>query len=306
MRESRQFGCWVEVRQHAPTVLPLEWGIWKRRYCITEPAKALVVRFFKEEPVRVQVAEPEAIVLCDTIDFHSKPCFADLCLGGKPITWLKFAHEGSREAFAANLRSPGSGTAQPIVQPPAALSRSASCPREVRTPSSHHSHATMQQSRQLLGGVVEVGAALPRQASKNHPSRDLSFLAMRQQQQNLEVKEVELSQKEWELAIWEADLREKEESMGSGSSRNSLLRSESHASVSDDELCLPEKPIGFRAVMDWPLSRAEKQLRLVNVMDKLRIASDEQCRRSAPAAHLRKRSSEPVRVGSRVGLIGGA
>jgi len=267
--EPRQLGWWVEVRKHPPKLLPVEWGFWKRRYVVTEPASVLLVRYFKEEPK--DLAEPEAAILCDSIEPCSQPCIVTLCCGGRAVEWLRFLNVRARNSFASALH----------------LNHSQDLPRVpsfIGTPQSS-----------FVGGGAE-----PRRkhGTSRQPFREqlhrLGFTAMRQHlqmRQHLEAKEQLLCQKETELATREEMLHAREAALATLGEASSCLETPSYDSSSEEEESCGhgERPFGSSVVMDWPLSRAEKHLRLVTVLDRQRILSDQHRRRFKE----RRRSAPP-------------
>jgi len=100
-----------------------------------------------------------------------------------------------------------------------------------------------------------------------------------------EVKDREklLSEKETELAQREAQVCARERAMEA----KEQARSPSTCADDDEE---DEVPFGSSVVMDWPLSRSEKQVRLVNALDRQRIAAVATERNRA-----KRRFSEPPR-----------
>jgi len=264
--EPRHHGWWVEVRRHPPKLLPIEWGIWKPRYCITEPANVLLVRYFKEEPIRGDPKqEPEEVILCDNIQFTSNPRIAVLGCAGRNVAWLSFPDMHVRNQFAGTLKS--------------------------RLPEN------------------KTPANTPCRKHRTSEEQTMGFTVMKQ---TLEQQAAELGQKQTELADWEASLhaekaalRQQKEQLEHNADINtsscSAARPDGRFSSSlcspvrriafeedssDEEL--PDRPFGSSVVMDWPLSKSEKQLRLVSVLDKQRIVSEQkrraERRRSAPPA----------------------
>jgi len=273
--EPRQVGWWVEVRRHAPKLLPVEWGLWKLRYCVTEPANVLLVRYFKEEAfLSAPKQEPEEVILCDNIQYTSNPCIAILCCAGRNAAWLRFPDMHARNQFAGNLKS--------------------------RFPENKTPANTPSRRRRVAEEPME------------HQMMDFTVM-----KQTLQQKAEDLSQKETELADWEASLREERTALQQraeqleqtkttaesvcadarpggrfSSSLCSPVKRIDFTDDSSDEEQLPERPFGSTVVMDWPLSRSEKQLRLVSVLDKQRIVSETKRR----AAKTERRRSAPART----------
>lgn len=109
---------------------------------------------------------------------------------------------------------------------------------------------------------------------------------------NTTLREQRISQKETELANREELVRQREIAI----SHAEETRCPSSAESSSDE-----EPFGSTVVFDWPLSRSEKHLRLVNALDRQRIAevaSERRKRRSAASS--RRRFSAPATSRARV------
>lgn len=98
--------------------------------------------------------------------------------------------------------------------------------------------------------------------------RDALYALLRQAKAKKErssvgsLRELQLSQKETELASREARLQERERAVQVEETRCPSFESSSSE----------EEPFGSTVVLDWPLSRSEKHLRLVNALDRQRIA----------------------------------
>eukprot|EP00434_Breviolum_minutum_P019747 symbB.v1.2.017423.t1/scaffold1359.1/size123592/8 len=100
---------------------------------------------------------------------------------------------------------------------------------------------------------------------------------------SLLMEQRRLSQKETELAR----LRERE--LAINASHVEETRCPSSAESSSEE-----EPFGSTVVLDWPLSRSEKHLRLVNALDRQRIAEVASERRKRVGTSTRRRFSAPA------------
>ncbi|CAE7941766.1 DPB2 [Symbiodinium necroappetens] len=216
----RKLRCWVDVRWHAPILLPVEWGIWVSRYCIIEPASAslhadLMIHFYKKEPGPSQT--PVAMQLFTSVEIEPSPCLVALRLGRKEVAWLRLPTQYALDALKTLLRE----------------ARAFRCA--------------------MPKGRLEA------------------------------CREQLLSEKETELTQREARLCERERAFA----KKEQVHTPSAVASSEDE---EEVPFGSSVVMDWPLSRSEKQLRLVTVLERERIAAVA-CERN----RAKRRFSEPTR-----------
>eukprot|EP00439_Symbiodinium_sp_Y106_P022719 s2020_g2.t2 len=219
----RKLRCWVDVRWHAPILLPVEWGIWVSRYCIIEPASAslhadLMIHFYKKDGGSSDATAGS--LWCGIVSAGAR---SQSDARRKEVAWLRLPSQYALDALKTLLRE---ARAFRCAMPKGRLE---AC-RE-----------------QLLRHLDDCGE-----------------------------KETELTQREARLCERERAVAKKEQ-----------VRTPSAAASSEDE---EEVPFGSSVVMDWPLSRSEKQLRLVTVLERERIAAVA-CERN----RAKRRFSEPAR-----------
>lgn len=224
-------GAWAGVRMHPKKVLPVQWGVFKTRYCVARPSQ---VCYFKRNNV---TAEPNEVVLCDGIQRHPENArVACLQRGGQAVAWLMFLDAAACDRFTA--------AALPAIQ---------SLSTDVVSMSGY----TTEQHQRAVMELQLLQAQLARQET------ELSFRPARLPENRNDL----------ETAF------SKSVAHSFPASRGSRARSlsKSSSSSSDDEPLAPALSRGV--VMDWPLSRAEKKVRLMQIMDRERTAVERQNRR---------------------------
>eukprot|EP00930_Biecheleria_cincta_P070031 TRINITY_DN57701_c0_g1_i1.p1 TRINITY_DN57701_c0_g1~~TRINITY_DN57701_c0_g1_i1.p1 ORF type:complete len:247 (-),score=30.61 TRINITY_DN57701_c0_g1_i1:223-963(-) len=224
-------GAWAGVRRHPKKVLPVQWGIFKKRYCLAGPSRMC---YFKRNNL---TAEPDEIVACDGIQRHPENArVACLQRYGQAVAWLILLDAAKCERFIA--------AASPVIQ---ALSMDVAL---------INGYTAEQHQRAVMEFQLQQ-AKLARQETELSPCR-------------ARLPEDRLSP---DMVLSESIARSFPGSRGAIA--RSLSRSSS--SSSDDEPLAPALSRGV--VMDWPLSRAEKKVRLMQIMDRERTAVEKQNRR---------------------------
>jgi len=218
----------IDVRCHAPKMLPVEFGIWKTRFCDFQPASGMgsdMAMFvyhrgasYDKDPRLQRGKAPLWFVVFDNLRglSMSDPCLVSLTCCRREVAWIQLPNLQFKESLCALLR---------------------------QASTSRHSLLMEQQRR--------------------------------------------LSEKETELVSREARLRERE--LAIGGSHVEETRCPSSAESSSEE-----EPFGSTVVLDWPLSRSEKHLRLVNALDRQRIAEVASERRKRIGTSTRRRFSAPA------------
>lgn len=235
----RALGCWADVRRHPEKVLPVQMGLWKTRYCLPGPSQ---VSYFKKRNLS---AEPDEVIECGGIKPHPNDSrVACLQQGDRTVAWLMLVDAAACKSFIT--------AALPVIQalPDSLQDRNAI----THTP----------EKRQWAAGQLQLEAL----------------------QAQLERHETELKSYRERFAdsicgdLKHAnticgDLKASRHSMPAGCRARSASCSSS--SSSDDEP-LVTSTCGDMT-MDWPLSRAEKKMRLMQIMDKERAMAEKQNRR---------------------------
>ncbi|CAJ1363090.1 unnamed protein product [Effrenium voratum] len=92
--------------------LPLEWGIWRPRFCVVEQASSsleadLIVFFYHKEPGLFPVS-PLSMVLVDGL-IHAQnihdPCLVTLTYRCRPVAWIRLPQQHALQGLFAMLRS---------------------------------------------------------------------------------------------------------------------------------------------------------------------------------------------------------
>mmetsp|Transcript_73579 Transcript_73579/g.116996 ORF Transcript_73579/g.116996 Transcript_73579/m.116996 type:complete len:225 (-) Transcript_73579:90-764(-) len=221
----QHLGRWIDVRCHAPKLLPVKWGIWRTHFCDFQPANRmggdLVMFAYDQDPrdfPKLTLTPRFYVVFDSLLILSSDPCLVSLMCGTREVSWLRLPNKHFKESLCALLR-----------------------------------HATTLRHTTL--------------------------------------REHRISQKETELANREERVRQREIAI----SRAEETQCPSLAESSDDEV-----PFGSTVVFDWPLSRSEKHLRLVNALDRQRIAEVASERRKRSGAASSRRFSAPATSRARV------
>lgn len=234
-------GAWASVRMHPKKVLPVQWGVFKTRYCVAGPSQ---VCYFKRNNL---TAEPNEIVVCNGIQRHPENArVACLERGGQAVAWLMFLDAATCDRFIA--------AALPAIQ---ALSL------DVASMSGY-------TAEQHLRAVME-----------------LQLLQAKLARQETELSSCHVQLPEDRLGPDMALSKSLAHSFPASRGARTRSLSRSSSSTSEDEPLAPALSRG--AVMDWPLSRAEKKVRLMQIMERERTAVERQNRRL-------KRRSCPDRI----------
>lgn len=218
----------IDVRCHAPKMLPVEFGIWKTRFCDFQPASGMgsdMAMFvyhkapsYDKDPQVQRRKAPLWFVVFDSLrDLSmSDPCLVSLICCRREVAWIQLPNLQFKDSLCALLRQ-------------ASISR----------------HSLLMEQRRL-------------------------------------------GEKETELVNREARLRERELAI------NAISHVEETRCPSSAESSSEEEPFGSTVVLDWPLSRSEKHLRLVNALDRQRIAEVASERRKRIGTSTRRRFSAPA------------
>lgn len=251
----RAAGCWADVRRHPEKVLPVQWGFWKTRYCLAGPTQ---MSYFKRNNL---TAEPNEVVECDSIKRHPDDSrVACVQRERQTVSWLMFVDAATCDSFIA-----------------AALRMNQAAPMSLYDDNGHSVERQKWASSQLQLEAVQAQLA-------RHETELASYRARFEPVLNTVVNSEGGKRRRHSLP---PSLSTVSENAGGKSDRQSLLscpgsrlRSsspDSPADTSDDEPLMPQQ--NLQAVMDWPLSKAEKKLRLLQIMDRERQAVERQNRR---------------------------
>lgn len=233
-------GAWAGVRRHPKKILPVEWGVFKTRYCLAGPSR---VCYFKRSNL---TAEPDEVVVCDGIQRHPENArVACLQHGEQAVAWLMFQDASTCGRFVA--------AAFPAIR---------ALPMDATSINGY----TLEQHRRAAMELQLLQAQLARQQET-----ELSPFRRSRPPEDGPSHDMALSKS----AAHSFPARR-------AGRAGSLSRSSSSSSEDDIEPLAPALSRGV--VMDWPLSRAEKKVRLMQIMDRERTAIARQNR------HLRRKS----------------
>lgn len=244
-------GCWADVRRHPEKVLPVHWGLWKTRYCLAGPSQ---MGYYSKTNL---TATPDAVVPCDSIEPHPHDDrVACLQHNGKTVSWLMLVDAATCHSFViSTLR---------VIQ------------GWDKTLSECHGHTEEQQNWAAGKMQLEVVQSQLKRHETELASYRSSFV------ESTMASCVSEAPEEGEEA---GKVFHHRHSMPARTRAVARSNSCSSSSDSDDEPL--SSSICSDVVMDWPLSQAEKKLRLVQIMDRERAAAERQNRRllrhSAPS-----------------------
>jgi len=257
----RAAGFWVDVRMHQKKLLPVHWGFWKTRYCLAGPSH---VCYFRRSNF---TADPDEVVICDGVKLHPRDSrVACLCNSGEIVAWLMLIDAATCSNFIA--------TARPMIQGSHISPESSELHTEEQQawPAGQLQLEAMQA--QLRRHETELALYRRNVAGEATPVEVMRVRHSRPASSEPRSSSVSSSRNVAGERTTVEVMRGRHSLPASSEARSSSVSSSSSA---EDGEPLVTAMIGD-AAMDWPLSRDEKKLRIMQILDRERAVVEKENR----------------------------